>query len=125
MNSIVLMIERESAWSPDGWVQAAGGKHLGNGQVTIEQEAEWLSVTRYDQVLDDFDDTERARLLELVNEPLAYLVEWKGCTLLSHLLRSIPSGVRAAVDNDHGLLVPVFQVAGEPLDSWVRAASLS
>ena len=77
-----------------------------------------------DQVLDDFDEIERARLNELVNEPTAYLVEWKGGALVERMLRSVPPGTCAAVDNDHGLLVPVHQVAGEPLESWVKASSL-
>jgi len=124
MNSIVLLVERESAWSPEWWIESVGGKRAGDGQVTIERETDWLSVIRDDQVLDDFDEKERARLDELVSEPEVYLVEWKGGGLLERLLRSIPPGTRAAVDNDHGLLVPVHRVAGEPLDSWVRATSL-
>src|SRR5689334_22744739 len=124
MNSIVLLVERESVWSPEGWVESAGGKRAGDRQVTIERETDWLSVVRSDQVLDDFDETERTRLDELVGEPAVYLVEWKGGGLVERLLRSIPPGTRAAVDNDHGLLVPVHQIAGEPLDSWVRATSL-
>jgi hypothetical protein len=90
----------------------------------IEQETDWLSIVRDDQVLDDFDEEERARLGELVSAPTAYLVEWKGDVLVERLLRSIPTATRAAVDNDHGLLVPVHLVAGEPLDSWIKASSL-
>lgn len=123
MNSIVLLVARESAWSPEAWAEAAGGKRVGDGQVMIERETEWLSVVRNDQVLNDFEEDERARLDELVNEPTAYLVEWKGGGLVEHLLRSVPPGTRVAVDNDHGLLVPVHEVAGEPLESWVKATS--
>jgi hypothetical protein len=122
MNSIVLLVERESAWSPAAWAEAAGGKRVGDGQVTIEQETEWLSVVRDDQVLNDFDEKERARLGELVSDPTAYLVEWNRGRLIERLLRSIPPNTRVAVDNDHGLLVPVHDVAGEPLDSWIKAA---
>lgn len=124
MNTIVLLVERESAWSPERWAEGFGGKRVGGGQVTIERETDWLSVVRDDQVLDDFDEIERARLGKLVNEPAAYLVEWKGGALVERLLRSVPPDTRAAVDNDHGLLVSVHQVAGEPLESWVKASSL-
>lgn len=124
MNSVVLLVERESAWSPVGWAETVGGKRVGDGQVTLERETDWLSIIRDDRVLDDFDESERARLGELVNEPAAYLIEWKGGALVERLLRSIPPGIRAAVDNDHGLLAPIHEVAGEPLDSWVRATSL-
>lgn len=124
MNSITLLVERECTWSPEIWAEAVGGKRIGDDQVTIEQESEWLSIIQDDQVLDDFDDTECTRILELVGEPLVYVIEWKGNKLVERLLRSIPHNIRAAVDNDHGLLVPVDQVANKPLESWARAASL-
>jgi hypothetical protein len=119
MNTLVLLVERESAWSPEKWATEQGGACGVGDQVVIEQDAEWLSVVRDDRVLDDFDDQERFRLAELVTKPAVYLVEWKGGKLVERLLRAIPPETRAAVDNDHGLLVAVQKVAGDPLHSWV------
>ncbi|MEK7881886.1 hypothetical protein WJU27_02725 [Methyloversatilis sp. NSM2] len=75
-------------------------------------------------MLDEFDDDERARLVKLVTEPIAYLIEWRGGALVESLLRSVPIKTQVAVDNDHGLLVSVNEVAGKSLDSWVRASTL-
>jgi hypothetical protein len=94
------------------------------GQVTIETKTEWLCVLRDDRLLDDFDEHERSRLGELVREPEAYLIEWKGGGLVESLLRSIPSTTRAAIDNDHGLLTSVHEIAGKPLVTWIKTSSL-
>jgi hypothetical protein len=124
MNTLVLLVEGGSVWSPEAWATEHGGVRGVGGQITIERGAQWLSVVRDDRVLDDFDEGERSRLGELVTEPTAYLVEWKGCTLVEDLLLSVPPETRAAVDNDHGLIVPVYEIAGEPIDSWVTVSSL-
>jgi hypothetical protein len=124
MNTLVLLVERESAWSPEEWAAEQGGERGVGGQVVIEQDVEWLSVVRDDRVFDDFDDEERSRLAELVTKPATYLVEWKGAKLVERLLRSIPPETRAAVDNDHGLLVAVQEVAGEPLHTWIGVSKM-
>lgn len=125
MNTLVLLLERECPWSPELWAIERGGQQRSpDGQVMIERDAEWLSIARDDRVLDEFDDEERSRLAALVSEPTTHLVEWKGNALVEMFLRSIPPGTRAAIDNDHGLLVPVAEVAGQPLDAWVRASRL-
>ena len=129
MNTIVLLVDRQSAWSPEAWAEQAGGKRTGVAQIMVEQAGgSWLSIVRDDAVLGDFNAIERSRLAELVADPVAYLVEWRGDGLVELLVRSVMAairagGTRAAIDNDHGLLVPVHVVAGEPLESWVRVSS--
>lgn len=125
MNTIILLLDRDSVWSPGEWAEGVGGKRVSGAQITIEREGGcWLSIVRDDEVLDELDEVERARLGELVSEPVAYLVEWNDDALVELMLRSVLPGTRAAIDNDHGLLVPIHQVAGEPLESWARASSL-
>lgn len=124
MNALVLIVEAGSDWSPETWATEHGGKRSLDGQIMIERESEWLSVARDARVFDDFDEEERVRLGELVTEPTTYLIEWKGNVLVENMLRSIPPETRAAIDNDHGLLVPVHEIADEPLDSWVTASRL-
>jgi hypothetical protein len=123
MNTLVLLVDRGSAWSPQAWAVERGGFHVGD-QVIIEQDTEWLSVVRDDRVLHELDDEERSRLAELVAEPATYLVEWKGGMLVENLLRSVPPTTRAAVDNDHGLVVAVHEISDVPLDSWIRATKM-
>lgn len=124
MNTLVLLVAKECAWSPEVWAIEGGGQRAADGQIMIERGPEWLSIARDERVLDDFDDEERLRVAALVGEATTYLVEWRGNVLVETFLRSIPPGTRAAIDNDHGLLVPVSEVAGEPVETWVRASSL-
>ena len=124
MNTIILLLERDSAWSPGMWVDQQGGYTGSNGQVTVERNMEWISVVRDDEVLVNFDDLEMERLRTLVSKPIAYLIEWKGSSLLESLLKDVPPELHAAIDNDHGLIVPVREVAGKPSDSWVTAKRL-
>lgn len=125
MNTLVLLVESGSAaWSPDVWAIRHGGEYGADGQVIIEGETGWLSVVRDDQLLEDFDAVERSRLVEFVVAPVAYLIEWKGRELVERFLRSIPAETRAAVDNDHGLLVDVHEIADKPLESWVTVSRL-
>lgn len=124
MNTLVLLVERESIWSPDAWVAKHEGKCSADGQVRIERESDWLSVIRDDRVLDDFDEDEYSRIGDLVTDPTTYLIEWKGSMLIENLLRSVPPETRVAVDNDHGLLVSVHEISDKPINFWVRARRL-
>lgn len=123
MNTLLLLVERQSAWSPETWLLEHGGKRGAFGQVVIERRPEWLKVER-DGGLEDFDAEERLRVAELVTEPEVYVIEWKGNVLVETLLRSVPPEANIVVDNDHGLIVSVHEVAYMPLDSWVRAGRL-
>ena len=124
MNTVVLLIASRSDWSPEAWAVQQGGERGSGGEVMLERETEWLSIVRDDRVLNDFDEDERSHLGELLAEPKAYLIEWKGGGLVESLVRSIPPGTPAAVDNDHGLLVSVHEVVGEPLKAWARTSKL-
>ncbi len=129
MNTILVLVDRKSLWSPEAWAEQVGGKRTAAAQIMVEQPGgSWLSIVRDDAVLGDFDAIELSRLAELVADPVAHLVEWRGDGLVELLLRSVMAairagGTRAAIDSDHGLLVPVHVVAGEPLESWVRVSS--
>jgi len=122
MNTFVLLVSRESGWSPDVWATGRGDR-IKSGQIMVESESGWLSIIRDDDVLADFSEAELAQIGELASEPKTYLVEWKGAVLIQEFLRSIPCNTRAAIDNDHGLLISVHKIAREPPDLWVTASS--
>ncbi|MBM0107698.1 hypothetical protein JM946_23385 [Steroidobacter sp. S1-65] len=124
MNTLVLLVERGSAWSPETWLLDHGGERGALGQVVIERRPEWLNVLRDDRTLNDFEPEERLRLAEVMTEPETYLIEWRGSVLLEKLLRSVPPGTNVVVDNDYGLMVSVHEVANLPLDAWVTASKL-
>ena len=124
MNTLVLLLRRESTWSPETWASQQGGERGDGGQVMIERPSGWLSVLRDDRVLDDYDVDERAALAAMLTEPVPFLVEWRGADLLKALLRAVPQETDAVVDNDHGVLVPIREIHDLPIESWVRASKL-
>lgn len=124
MNTLVLLLNRESAWSPETWATQHGGERGVGGQVMIEDQTGWLSVLRDDRVLDDYDDEERSELSVMLAQPAPFLLEWKGRGLVEALLRAVPIESGAVVDNDHGLLVPIQAIRDLPLGSWVRESKL-
>lgn len=124
MNTLILLLNRESNWSPLTWATQHGGECSSGGQIMIEGQSCWLSILRDDQILDEYDADERSKLSALLIEPVPFLLEWKGSDLVEALLRAVPSDCDAVVDNDHGLLVPIQEIRVLPLGSWVRVSKL-
>ncbi|WP_271584190.1 hypothetical protein [Bradyrhizobium sp. CCBAU 45389] len=118
MNTIILIVERDGVWSPEVWASEHGGRCGIGNQLVIERDGQWLSIVRDDRVLDDFDQAERSRLNDLVVVPATYLLEWRGDMLVECLLQSVPPNLRAAIDNDHGLLLPLQELADKPIRLW-------
>lgn len=127
MNSIILLVDAESVWSPDIWILGQGGRVNSDFGVVHETDDDWVIVDREWTGLEEFDDEEMSRLrnLGLVNSPAVYHLRWRGGRCLKALLQGIPREVKAAVDNDSGLIAAVGQVANLELERWVRAPSLS
>ena len=124
MNTILLLVDSRDSWSPEDWVTEHGGVCEIGGPALIESEVGWLSVLRNDQILADFDEEECVDVGRLVTDPMVYLLEWNGGVLVEELLRSVPSSLRVAVDNDHGLIVSIHEVVNRPLETWVTARKL-
>lgn len=124
MNTLILLTNRESAWSPETWATQHGGERGIGGQIMIEGQSGWLSVLRDDRVLDEYDDEERSELSAMLADPMPFLLEWKGSDLVEALLRAVPLESGAVVDNDHGLLVPIEAIRDLPLGSWVTESKL-
>lgn len=124
MNSLVLVTERDSAWSPILWATQQQGTTASDRRVVIERGLEWIAVVHDDTLLADYDEPEMAHLNSLVSAPAAYLVEWRGSTLLESLLKTAAQEAHAAIDNDHGLIVSVREVAERSIESWIRAERL-
>lgn len=124
MNTLVLLLNRETVWSPEIWAEQHGGKRGVGGQIMIERPSGWLSVLRDDSVFDEYDEDERTALSTMLAKPALFLVEWKGSDLVEALLRAVPFECGAVVDNDHGVIVPVQAIRDLPLESWVRARKL-
>ena len=125
MNSLVLVLNDEDEWSPEEWLVERGGKRGVGRQVVLEEKAaEWLSVSREDDILQDYDDLEREKLSTVLLKPVLFLVEWKGHNLVEQLLRSVPKESGAMVDNDHGVIASIELVRALPIDAWARCKRL-
>ncbi|ATE59822.1 hypothetical protein [Thauera sinica] len=124
MNTLVLLLKRDSVWSPETWAMQHGGERGVGGQVMIEGQSSWLSILRDDRVLDEYDDEERSELSAMLAEPMPFLLEWKGSDLIEALIRAVPFESGAVVDNDHGLLASIQAIRDLPLGSWVRERTL-
>lgn len=124
MNTLVLLLSRDSEWTPEIWAYERGGKLGVGGQVMIEGQSAWLSVCRDEDVLNEYAVEERAAVLTTLTDPVPFVIEWKGVDLLSALLQAVPPDTRAVVDNDHGLLVPIRTITSLRLDSWLGASKL-
>lgn len=123
MNTLILLLERGSTYSPELWALQQGADRGVGGQLMIERPTGWLSVLREDEVLEEYDDGERKVISTFLTDPISYLIEWRGSVLLEELFRSIPLG-NALVDNDHGLLVPLREVKDLAVESWARTRAV-
>ncbi len=124
MNTLILLLSRKSAWSPETWALQHGGERGVGGQVMIESPSGWLSVLHDERILNEYDDQERSELSVMLAEPTPFLLEWKGSDLVEALLQAVPLDSDAVVDNDHGLLAPVQAIRNLSLGSWVREGKL-
>lgn len=120
MNTLIFYIDRHSTWSPQDWIVSLGGGNVFNNQFTLEFDGELISVIPSAQVICELEEEELMRLHEIVAEPNAFIVEWRGDGLIEKFLESIPNATSVAVDNDHGLIVSVHDVRGMPLNSWIH-----
>lgn len=124
MNTLILLLDRASTWSPEAWACQQGGERGDDGQIMLELSPGWLSVLHDSRVLDDYDVDECNVLATLLTDPVPFVIEWKGGHLLKALIQAVPPEASAVVDNDHGVIAPVRKIRDLPIESWVRATSL-
>lgn len=123
MNTLILLVESESSWSPLVWALEQGGESAEDGRVVIEGRLGWLSIEPDQSVLDDFDDDERADAVAALVDPSLFVIEWRGDVLIENFVRAVPSDSRVFVDNEHGVFAPVTILKNIPFASWARAIS--
>lgn len=124
MNTLILLVERESSWSPLVWALEQGGESAEDGRVVIEGRLGWLSIEPDQSVLDDFNDDERADAVAALVDPSLFVVEWRGDVLIETFVRAVPSDSRVFVDNEHGVFAPAAALKSIPFASWARTISL-
>lgn len=124
MNTLILLVESESSWSPLVWAVERGGESTEDGRVVIDDRQGWLAIHHDPGVLDDFDAEEKAEALAALVDPAMFVVEWRGDRLVEMFVKAVPPACRAFVDNDHGAFAPVTVLQGLPFAAWARAITL-
>ncbi len=124
MNSLVLHVSHSCDWLPQQYLLIRGGSNVGTSQFVLEANHCWISVLQDKKLISEYDDTERRILDLLIDNPVCYLVEWRGELLMRHFIRAIPPDIGAVIDNDHGLICYVNQIRDAPLSNWVNAVKL-
>jgi hypothetical protein len=124
MNSLILLLDGQSGWSPEEWVLTHGGKRGMADEVVVGNVEEWLSVVCDEKVLNDYNDSELETLSTLLTTPIPFLIRWRGHKLVENLLNSIPKERKAIVDNDHGVITSLEAVRSLPIMSWSRIKQL-
>lgn len=120
MNTMILFLKGD--WTPETWVTSQGGQIGTDGVAVLERTEGWLSVSKYDDMADEYDDDDMALVFELINQPKPFLVGWRGDHLVDELLAAVPDDCDAVVDNDHGLIRRISRLGGKPFSSWARAS---
>lgn len=124
MNSLVLFVQ-ESGWKPETWILLVGGARSETGQFVVENASSWLSVYKYDETFDDYDATEEQSVRAVMQDPIPYLIEWRGDELLEKFIENIPVDEEVIVDNDHGLICCVSKLKGLAVRDWVCERALT
>jgi hypothetical protein len=75
MNSLIVHLPTNSAWSAETWALEHGGIEGNGKQVIIESSSSWLSITHVESILNDYDEDELAQLLKMLPNPQPYLIE--------------------------------------------------
>ena len=110
----------KNEWKPETWVTLMGGTKSQSGQFVVEISDSWIRIFRYDEVFDDYDESEERLVRSLVQDPVPYLIEWRGDELLGKFIEDFPIGEDAVVDNDHGLICNFSELRGKSTSDWLR-----
>ena len=125
LNTLILLVDNDSSWSPIVWAMERGGESADDGRVVIEDRRGWFAIHPDQSVLDDFTDDERADALAALVAPSIFIVEWRGDAPVEAFVDAAPEHCRAFIDNDHGVFAPITVLKNAPLATWARAVTLA
>lgn len=119
MNSIVLF-SSENEWEPETWMTLMKGYISDEGQFIVETSDSWISIIRYDEVLDDYEEDEKELVRNLIRDPIPYLIEWRGDELLKQFVDKFPLNSGGVIDNDHGLICNISELKEKSVNDWLN-----
>ena len=123
MNTIILIVDDDTPWTPGYWIQEQGGKINTSNSLILSRGNQWISISKDPSVLDDYSASEISAITKFIDSPSFYVIEWNAGQLVDEFLNAIPSDLAALIDNDHGLITQVSQLSGKPISTWSNRAT--
>ena len=118
MNTIILIVNDDTPWTPRYWTQEQGGKINTSNPFILSRGDQWISISKDPSILDDYSASEISAIMKFIDSPRFYVIEWNAGQLVDEFLNAIPSDLAALIDNDHGLITQVSQLSGKPISTW-------
>ena len=123
MNTIILIVNENTSWSPQYWIEKKGGGINIFHQLVLNKNDGWISIVKDQTILNDYDKKEISEIINTIQKPVFHVIEWKGDHILEEFLNEIPFDIEALIDNDHGLISKACDLSGKPVSSWITKNS--
>ena len=123
MNTIILIVDDDTPWTPGYWIQEQGGKINASNPFVLSRGDQWISISKDPSVLDDYSASEISEIIKFIDSTRFYVIEWNAGQLVDEFLNAIPSDLAALIDNDHGLITQVSQLSGKPISTWSNSTT--
>ena len=123
MNAVILWIEG-GAWSPDSWFVEKHGKKSADGRIIVDRVYEWISIDHSDNIFNYYEQAEIDGISSNLVDARPCMIQWRGTSIADEFFGSIPDGISAIIDNDHGLVCHVDRVKKLSVDFWAYRKEL-
>jgi len=80
-------------------------------RLVVEGDWGWFAIGIDDELEGEFSDAERARIAQLVAEPVDAQLEYSSSPAADLAIKLMPPTAGTLIDNDHGVLRPIEEVA--------------
>lgn len=81
-------------------------------RLVVEGDWGWFAIGIDDEIAGEFSDIERAKIAQLVPEPVYVQLEYSTSSAADLAIKLMPATTDMLIDNDHGMLRPIEEVRG-------------
>jgi hypothetical protein len=79
-------------------------------RLVVEGDWGWFAIGIDDELEGEFSGAERARIAQLVAEPVYAQLEYSSSSAADLAIKLMPATAETLIDNDHGMLRPIEEV---------------
>ncbi len=79
-------------------------------RLVVEGDWGWFAIGIDDELEGEFSDTERAKIAQLIAEPVYAQLEYSSLSAADLAIKLMPATTETLIDNDHGALRPIEEV---------------